>query len=188
MRSKEKKIVLAIAGDIAAGKNAMADYIEKKYGGHSYRSSEVLRDILQRLDLPESRENMQKTSTMIREHFGKDIISKVAAFDLSKIKNKIIAINGVRRLSDIEALKKDFTVKLIYVEADAKKRFERIGRRKENSDERQKTFAQFKKDHLKEAEGQIGSLKKEADFVILNNSTKRDFYREIDEVIKKIIK
>ena len=181
----EKKIVLAIAGEIASGKNELADYVAKKYKGRAYRLSEVLRDILQRLDLPKSRENMQNVSTMLRENFGADIISKVAATDLSKNKSRIIAINGVRRLSDIAALKKDFLVKIIYVEADMQTRYERIGKRQENSDERRKTFAQFKRDHKKEAELQIASLKSKADYVIENNGTREEFYGKVDMVIKK---
>lgn len=188
MKEKKRKIILAIAGDIAAGKNAMADYIAKKHHGRSYRSSEVLRDILQRMNLAETREHMQKVSTMIREYFGDDIISRVAAADLKKIKNRIVAINGVRRLADIGFLKKDFAVKLIYVEADAKKRYARLCERAENQDDSAKTFSQFKKDHTREAEQQIKGLKNEADFVVENNGTRKEFYRKIDEVIKKIKK
>lgn len=187
MKEKKRKIILAIAGDIAAGKNEMADHVAKKYRGCIYRSSKVLRDILQRMNLPENRENMQKVSTMIREYFGEDIIFCVAAADLKRIKNRTIAINGVRRMTDIELLKKDFAVKLIYVEADAEKRYLRLCKRVENQDDRVKTFAQFKKDHTQEAEQQIKSLKKKADFLISNNGTRKEFYRKIDEVVNKII-
>ena len=69
MDKQKKKIILAISGDIASGKNEMSAYIEKKYESYAYRSSEVLRDILGRMYLPESRENMQKVSTMMREYF-----------------------------------------------------------------------------------------------------------------------
>lgn len=187
MTKKKKKIVLAIAGEIASGKNEMADYIAKKYKGRAYRSSEVLRDILERLSLLETRENMQKVSTMIRQYFGEDIISKVAVSDLFKVKNKIIAINGVRRMSDIEILRKDFNVKLVYIEADAEKRFARIKKRAENPDDKKKTFLEFKKDHAREAEKQIVGLKKEADYVIENNGTRKEFYRKIDGVIKNFL-
>lgn len=186
MKKLKKKIILAIAGDIASGKNEMAAYIENRHGGCSYRSSEVLRDILGRMYLESNRENMQKVSTMIREYFGSDIISKVAALDLARAKNKIIAINGVRRLSDIVVLKKDFEVKLIYIQADKQKRFERIKKRAENPDDRKKTFVQFKRDHAREAEKQIAGLKPKADYIIENNGTKKEFYEKIDEVIKKL--
>ena len=185
MERKKKKIILAIAGEIASGKNEMANYVAKKYRGASYRLSEVLRDILQRLNLPESRENMQNVSTMLREYFGTDILSKVAVSDLSKTKNRIIAINGVRRLSDIVALKKHFRVKLIYIKSDMEKRYNRIVKRSENPDDKKKTFTQFKRDHTKEAEVQICGLEKKADAVIENNGTRRDFHRKIDEVVKK---
>lgn len=186
MSKAKKKIIIAISGNIASGKNEMAKYIEKKHGGFSYRSSEVLRDILKRMNLSEKRENMQKVSTMIREYFGDNIISYIASCDLKKIRNNIIAIDGIRRLSDIEFFKKDFLVKLIYLEADLKKRFERIQKRSENSDDKKKTFKNFQNDHKREAEKRIRSLKSKADFIIKNNGTKKDFYNKIDEIIKKL--
>lgn len=188
MEGRKKKIILAIAGEIASGKNEMADYVAKKHKARAYRLSEVLRDILHRLDLSESRENMQNVSTMLREYFGADIISKVAVSDLSKIKNRIIAINGVRRMSDIVALKKHFRVKLIYIKSDMEKRYARIVKRSENPDDKKKTFNEFKKDHTKEAEEQIHGLEKKADAVIENNGTKKEFWGKIDEVIKRINK
>jgi dephospho-CoA kinase len=183
-----KKIILGISGDIGAGKNEMTDYIKKKWRGKAYRSSEILRDILKRLNLPETRENMQKISTSLRKDFGEDIISRVSSYDLRNIKNKIIAINGIRRMSDLKFFEKDFLVKLVYVGAHLEKRFKRISQRKENSDDIQKTFNQFKKDHLKEAEKQTGDLRGKADYVIKNNGTRQEFYKKIDKIINRLKK
>lgn len=188
MIKQKKKIVLAISGNIASGKNEMSAYLEKKYNGYAYRSSEMLRDILGRMYLPESRENMQKVSTIIRKYFGEDIISYVASQDLKKIKKDIIAINGIRRFSDLEILRKDFEVKIIYIDSSLENRYGRICKRMENSDDKIKTLDKFKKDHKNEAERQIRYLRNKADYIIKNDKTLKEFYREIDKIIKIINK
>jgi len=188
MNRQKKKIILAISGDLAAGKNEMTSYIKRKHSGYAYRSSEFLRDILQRMDLPETRENMQKLSTVVRKDFGEDIISHVAAYDLRKVKNKIIAINGVRRFSDLDCLRKYSRVNLIYIKSEFENRFERIKKRLENKDDKTKTLVNFKKDHKREAERQVISLQKKADYIVENNGTLKDFYSKIDEIIKVIDK
>lgn len=187
-KRKKKRIVLAISGDIASGKNEMSDYIKRKYKGYSYRSSGFLRDILKRMNMSETRENMQKLSTVIRNNFGEDIISHIAASDLEKVKNKLIAINGVRRSSDLDCLRKYFRVELIYIKSKFENRFERINKRSENKDDMMKTLAKFKKDHKREAEGQIKDLQEKADHIIENDGTLEDFYKSIDNIIKIIDK
>ena len=187
MKHNRKKIILAIAGEIASGKNAMADYVQKKHKGYAYRSSEFLRDILTRMDLPQTRQNMQKVSTMVREYFGDDIVGYVAKADLARIENGVIAINGIRRFSTIESIQEDFTVKLVYVKADLEKRYARIAKRAENPDDQRKTFQEFKKDHAQEAERRIKGLEKKADFVLENNGTLKEFHKKISEVVKKIV-
>lgn len=179
------KIILGLAGEIAAGKGTAAKYLTEKYDGSSHRFSTVLRDILERIHLEENRENMQKVSTMLRENFFSDILSMIIAKDVEKDSHKIIAVDGVRRPADIAYLQKLAGFKLVYIDAAMEKRYERITRRGENSDDNSKTFEEFKKDHAREAERQIKDLKGKADFVLDNNGSREDLYRQIDNIIDK---
>lgn len=180
------KIILGLAGEIVSGKGTTAKYICEKHGGNSHRFSTMLRDVANRMYLPESRENLQKISTIFRENFFDDILSSVIARDVENDKHKIIAIDGVRRLADIEYLKKLAGFKLVYIEADMEKRYERIIKRGENSDDLKKTFAEFQKDHEREAELQIKDLKNHADFVIDNNKSLEDLYKQINNLINDL--
>jgi dephospho-CoA kinase len=94
----------------------------------------------------------------------------------------------VRRKSYIEYLKKEVSFKLVYIEADIKKRHERIIRRGENPDDKKKTFEQFKKDHKGEAESQIEDLKKIADYLIDNNGSFDHLYSRLDKIIRELKK
>ena len=179
------KVILGLAGEIASGKGTAAKYITEKYEGSSHRFSTVLRDVLERIHLEENRENMQKMSTMLRENFFSDILSVIIGKDVQKDGHTMIAIDGVRRMADISYLQKLEGFKLVYIDATMENRYERIIHRGENSDDNQKTFGEFKEDHGREAELQIRDLKGKADFVIDNNGSFEDLYKQIDNIIDK---
>lgn len=182
-----KKVIVGLAGEIAAGKGTTADYLQKKHQAGTYRFSTALREVARRMYLDESRENLQKISTLFRENFDDNLLSAVIARDVEKDSRPILAVDGVRRLADIEYLNKLPGFCLVYIDTAMEKRFERIVQRGENSDDADKTFQQFKKDHLREAERQIKDLKEKADFIVDNNGLLEDLYRQIDEIIKKAL-
>lgn len=178
------KIILGLAGEIASGKGAIAKYAAAKYGARTWRFSTMLRDVLDRLYLAQSRENMQILSTILRQNFDEELLARVMAEDVKKDTSEIIVIDGVRRLADIKYLKETPEFKLAYLEADMQKRYERIVKRVENPDDTQKTFEDFKKEHAGEAEAQIKDLKNHADFLIENNGTYEDLYKQADKILR----
>jgi len=122
------KIILGIASQIAAGKGMTTEYLTKNYRATSYRFSTILRDILDRLYLEHSRENLAKLSTILRKNFGENILAKVIYEDVKKDEQEIIVIDGVRRLEDIVCLKNYldstlFSLKLI-LKKDTKELFQ----------------------------------------------------------------
>ncbi|HPN96482.1 MAG TPA: AAA family ATPase [Candidatus Moranbacteria bacterium] len=179
------KVILGLAGEIASGKGTTAKYICDKYNGSAHRFSTMLRDVAKRLYLEENRENLQKISTVFRENFFDDILSSVIAKDVENDKHEIIAIDGVRRMADISYLKRLPNFKLVYIDTSIENSFGRLTQRGENMDDKDKTFEEFKKDHEREAELQIRDLKEKADYVIDNNGTTEELYRQIDEIINK---
>ncbi|MFZ2154487.1 MAG: AAA family ATPase [Candidatus Moraniibacteriota bacterium] len=179
------KIILGIAGEIAAGKGTTAKYLIERYGASTHRFSTALRDVARRMYLDESRENLQKISTLMRENFDDNILSMVIYKDVENDAHQVIAIDGVRRMADIEYLKKIPEFKLVYVETSMENRYERIVKRGENVDDNTKTFEGFKLDHEREAELQVRELKNHADFVIDNNGTLKDLLLQVDEIVSQ---
>ena len=180
-----EKIILGITGEMACGKGTAAKYLAEKYQAKSFRFSTMLRDVTRRMHQEESRDNLQNISTCLRQCFGEDILAKVMAEDVKKDESEIIVIDGVRRLPDIKYLREIKGFKLIYIETDLEKRYERIVKRGENSDDSNKTFAEFKLDQEKEAEQQIRGLKFEASFVVDNNGSFEDLYKQLNNIIQK---
>ncbi len=171
---------------MASGKGTIAEYVVKKYSGKTFRFSTILRDILNRLYLEEKRENLQKLSTILRENFGQDVLSSATFQEIKNSKAEAIIVDGIRRQTDMKFLKDLPEFKLIYIEADVEKRYERISVRGENSDDNTKTFEQFKKELKQESETQIRDLRKIADYVIDNNGGKKELYAQVDKIISLI--
>lgn len=179
-----EKIILGFAGEISSGKGTAAKYLVEKYAGSTHRFSTMLRDVAKRMYLEENRENLQKISTIFRQNFSEDILSKVIFHDTQNDEHEVVVVDGVRRFSDIEYLKTLPEFKLVYIDASLEKRYERIVGRGENADDSSKTFEEFKKDQEQEAESQIRDLKGKADFVLDNNGSLEDLYAQIDKIIK----
>ncbi|MFH0853990.1 MAG: AAA family ATPase [bacterium] len=186
MRNNNKKIILGFVGELAGGKGTSCDYLIKKYGAGYHRFSTILRDVLKRLYIETSRENMQKISTVLRKNFSEDILARVIADDVKNDPHQVVAVDGVRREADIKYLREIEGFHLVYITADIEKRFERIKKRDENPDDAGKTFEQFKLDHLGEADLEIPLVGAKANFKIDNNGTIEKLYAQIEKILGKI--
>lgn len=180
------KIILGFVGDLAAGKGTVCKYLLEKYGVNPYRFSTMLRDILDRIYVEKNRENLQDLSTFLRGRHGQDIMSKVIVKDVLNDKNDIVAVEGIRRPTDITYLQELPGFHLIYITADPKLRWQRMVLRKENADDAGKAFEQFLRDEQAEADMLIKELGKKAEFTIINNGTIEQFNNEMESVLNKI--
>lgn len=182
----QNKIILGFVGDLASGKGTICQYLKEEYSINSYRFSTMLRDILDRIYAEKTRENLQDLSTFLRGRYGQDIMSKVIVKDVLNDKNDIVAVEGIRRPTDITYLKELEGFHLIYITADPKIRWQRMVLRQENPDEADKTFEQFLKDEQAEADMLIKDLGGQAEYTIINNETIEQFYNEMEDILKKI--
>ncbi|MFA5777258.1 MAG: AAA family ATPase [Parcubacteria group bacterium] len=178
------KIIIGLAGEMACGKGTAAKHIKEKYQASSYRFSTMLRDVANRLYVEQTRENVATLSTILRQNFGEDLFAKVMAEDVKKDENKVIVIDGIRRLADIEYLKKIPEFKFVYIEADIHNCYDRIIKRGENTDDNNKTFEKFMEEHNLETELQIKDLKNYADFVIDNDADFNHLHEQVDKIIE----
>lgn len=183
-----QKIIIGVAGEIASGKDTVGKYIAEKYGALPLRFSQVLRDILDRMQLPQNRENMAKLSLHLRKAFGEDILSKAILVEAEKSPNDIVVVDGVRRLPDIIHMETDEHFYFVYVETSSETRYERIIKRRQNTDDAEKTPVQFEKDAKLESELQIRDLKERADYVINNDGTLEELQAQVDKIVEELKK
>lgn len=181
------KIILGITGEIACGKGTVTAHLAKEYQAGTHRFSTMLRDVLDRMYIEQTRENLALISKVLRQNFGEDVMAKTMMKEAESDEHEIVIIDGVRRLADIKYLRELPQFKLIYIEADIQKRYERIIKRGENTDDKGKTFEEFQKEQTLESETQIRDLKNYANYVVDNNGTYTDLYAQIDKIIKESI-
>lgn len=179
------KLILGFTGQIASGKGTSALYLKETYGATTYRFSTILRDLVDRIYIPQNRHNLQTISRIIRENFGEGILAKAMAEDVKNDTSKIIAIDGIRRPSDVEYLKNVPGFVLVSLEATIEKRYERITSRGENTDDNKKTFNEFKKEHEAESELTISEIASQATECIDNNRSIEYLHKQLDQLIKK---
>lgn len=177
------KKILGFTGQIAAGKTTAVTYLQEKYDAHSHRFSTPLRDVLTRIHEPQTRDNLQTISQILRENFGEDMLAKIIAADVKEDDSPIIVLDGIRRKKDIEYMRDIPGFTLINIDADIHTRFERISVRSENPDDQGKTFEAFEKEHEREPERQISEVASTADVHIDNNGTLEQLYEKLDALV-----
>ena len=183
------KIIIGFTGLMASGKEVSKKYLEEKYGAKSFRFSTVMREILQRLDLEITRYNLVNISYCLRQTFGEDLFAKVMAKDVATETASLVVVDGIRRLADIEYLKKVPGFTLASIEATPEIRHARLVKRAENEGDAQKTFAQFQLDQQQlETEISIPGVMAEAKFRINNDRDFDTLYRQLDGIIAQIKK
>ncbi len=171
---------------MASGKGEAAKYLVEKHGATSFRFSTMLRDALKRFHVPETRDNLVKMSELVRAGFGENILAKTMAEDIKKSTDKIIVVDGIRRLADIQFLKELPEFVMVAVTADAKIRYERLKDRNENSDDAIKTYEQFLLDQEKSTEVTIAPVMRLAQREVANNDSREEFYLQLDELVARL--
>jgi dephospho-CoA kinase len=178
------KIIIGLVGPIASGKGVTKKYLEMKYSAKHCKFSTPLRDVLIRLKIDISRNNMIDLSTILRERYGQDLLAKVIAHDAGMLDSDIVVVDGVRRMDDIEHLSKLPNFKLIKIEADPKIRYERMKKRNENMGDAEKTFAEFMEDHERETEITIPEVMENAKYSLNNDGGMEELYVQIDKLVE----
>ncbi len=176
-------IIIGIVGEIATGKSTASEYIKQTYGAVSFRFSDMLRDIVARMHVEPTRANMQLLSTILRQNFGEDLLSRALAAEVSASNHSIIITEGVRRLSDVTHLQNVPGFHLIAIDTDPKTRFERLKNRHENPDDSTKTWEQFVAEGSQESEAQVRDAMNKAEAAISNNGTLPELYLALDTLL-----
>jgi dephospho-CoA kinase len=181
-----KKIVIGLAGEMGSGKGTVAQYLVHAFGAVSFRYSDPIRDVLDRIRVVKSRENIASASLMLRETFGQDILSRIISGDVLASKHSIVLVDGIRRESDMSHLKNLPFFRLVYIEVGMEKRYERLRKRSENAGDSTKTFEQFKKEQDLETEQTILALRKGADRILENDGSLEDLYAATEKMIESL--
>ena len=177
----DSKIIIGLIGSIGSGKTIVADYLVKKYDAGILRFSNVLRDLLDRLHIDNTRENLQILGSCLRSSFDNDgILADVLGKDIIEAKEKIIVVDGIRYESEFNMVK-DLKGQITYIHVTPEIRYQRVVNRGTRG-EKGLSYEDFLKNEDKATEHYILELGEKADHIIDNNGT----YDELNKQIKQL--
>jgi dephospho-CoA kinase len=187
---RKDKVVIGLIGEKGSGKGTVSNYLIKKYGAIHYGTSKILRRTLEDLHLTVTRDNLIKLALVLKEGYGPSVIIDSLITDMENNGSDIIIADGIRMHGDVEPFKKKYgkNFYLVYVTADIRSRYERTKARKEKAGEDQTTFQQFLEEEAKLTEISIHEIGKQADFKLNNDGTAEELKKQVDEMIKEIVK
>lgn len=176
------KKIIGLVGETGSGKDIFCEYAKKKSKPvFCFRFSAPLTEALNIFVNAIKKEDQQWLATCLRERFGNNVLGKALEKKVREIKKGTIILNGIRAWEEFYMTKK-LGGKIVYITADSKIRWERIKKRKEKKDDGS-SYKKFLRIEKAKTEALISEIGKKADFIIENNGTINEFYKEIKKII-----
>lgn len=180
------KLILGFVGQAGAGKNTAAKLIGEKHSIEIFVFSDILKDLLKRLYLPASRENLISMSQATRQFFGQDILSIAMDKQVTESKTEIVIVDGIRRAGDLTYLDQNPNFHLIEIWAPPEVRFERLKKRNEKPGESEMTWEDFLAMSQKETELTIAGVAEKAEAKINNDGDITTLSKRLDDLFEKL--
>lgn len=184
MTSDNPRLVIGLVGRKGSGKGTVARLLKDRYGASVYRFSDLLRDVLDLLDIEKSRENLIQLSEIVRRGFGEDALKRGLLKRMGNDSSPLIVLDGIRRLGDLNGLEDLGNFHLVSVTAPLETRYERITRRGENAGEMTRTLDSFKTMETAPTEVTIGDVETNASNVIDNSGDPEALERQVDALMR----
>lgn len=185
--------VLAFVGAPAAGKTEAAS-VAKEMGVPVITMGDVIRDELRRRGLSLNDENAGRIANELRAREGMDAIAKrciprirrVEATGAHNAKKRVIVIDGIRGIAEVERFKTEFGTDFLLIRIDAPLilRYERITRRGRGDD--LLSLEGFKEREERENRWGMGDAMEKADKVIKNEGSLEAFKEAIKRILTDI--
>ena len=186
-------LILGITGTLGAGKGTVVEYLVRRHGFAHFSAREVIVEEIKKRGLPENRDTMREVANDLRAQFGvayvlEQLFKKAAASGVAQA-----VLESVRTLGEIEMLRKIKGAHQFYlwgVDADPKARYERNRVRGTTTDD--VSFEDFLRQERLEsidtdpAKINLPACLKRADFVLDNNGTKKELYRQVGRELEKV--
>ena len=182
-------MIIGLTGTFAAGKDAVAEHLEK-YGFEHFSTGEEVAEIAREMGIETTRDNLRELANELRDKYGPEYLSRRVIEQ--KAKTKKIVVTGLRQPGEVKYLMSLPDFHLIAVDAPIELRFERMKSRNRPGDPQ--TIDAMKKKERKEMESsgknaqKIHECVEMAQYKIVNDGDFKKLYKKVDDVIGKIQK
>jgi dephospho-CoA kinase len=174
-KTKDQKIIICFTGMPGAGKTTAIEIV-KDLGYDTVNMGQGVREETIRRDLPLTDKNVGSVMLDMRRKNGMTAIAQLTLPKILSSKKKVVGVDGVRNIEEIEVFKDAGEVKILAIHGSPEVRYNYLrGRRRKDSPESRKPFE--KRD---EREISVGILRiiSLADEVISNNGITIEQLRE----------
>lgn len=177
------KRVWGVMGKMAAGKDAVTDYLQE-LGWHEIGMGDLVRELATERGLEHSRDNLDMVQEEYTSQFGRGYFAKLAAERAIESEYDNVVINGLRRPEDVDEIQGAYEdIFLVGVDADDHVRYERMKDRGRVGDP--ESFEDFlEMDANQERLFGIDESFSRAHYVINNNGTYDELKEEIDVLLE----
>ena len=182
-------MIIGITGTDGAGKGTAVDFLVTQHGYTHYSSRDLIMEEINRLGLPATRVQTRLTANSLREQFGNDVIVRKAYEKATTEDAKMVVIESIRTLAEVEYLKAHGGI-LLAVDASPEVRFARVQGRRSETDK--VTYEQFLAHEALENDDpnphgmQKAKVMASADYTIKNSTDKKDLAREVEKFIASL--
>ncbi|MCB2220945.1 MAG: AAA family ATPase [Bacteroidetes bacterium] len=182
-------LIIGITGTLGAGKGTIVDFLVKEKNFAHYSVRAYLLDEIRKKGLPENRDSMVMVANELRKSNSPSFITD-SLFEKARKENHNAIIESIRTPGEITSLRNKSNFYLLAVDADPKKRFDRIVLRNSETDKIDfDTFIANEQREMITNDPNKQNLRKcieMADFVIENNDSVKVLYRKIAEILHQI--
>lgn len=180
--------VIGLVGEKRGGKGTFAELLQAELPGAQItclRFSDIIGDMLDLVDYPRTRENMQKLPVGLMKLFDDtSIITKGMEKRIRGQVAHIVILDGIRTHSDVQTLKKFPGNLLIYVTASQEIRYQRALKAAGKVGENKISFEEFKRQDEAEIEKMIPVIGSTADHIIINEFTLEEYKKEVQAICR----
>jgi dephospho-CoA kinase len=182
-------IIIGITGTIGAGKGTLVDYLRDRRGFVHYSVRSFLIEELTKRQMLINRDTMTYLANELRKENTPSYIVDFLFLKAQKT-GKNAVIESIRTVGEIESLRKKGDFCLLAIDAKVDIRYKRIICRRSETDH--VSFEEFLQNEQREMTSadpnkqNISQCIALADYLLCNNGTINELYKQLEEVLTKI--
>jgi dephospho-CoA kinase len=178
------KKLLGFCGLPGSGKSTAMKSIEDL--GRIIIMGDIVRNEVQKINMPLIDENLGKVAKNLREKYGKGIIAKKCVELIKNQNDNVFFIDGLRSMEEVKVFRSHWKFPVIAITISQKKRYHIIKNRSRKDDP--KSLKELKLRDQREMKFGLKELIEKADFTIINDSTKEDLKKRTRSLVLNILK